>query len=257
MNAHQDVASTRVDCGTYLGRAPCARPRPHPPPYDAAHLSIAMRNVSICFYVFQQHVECFQIADKRCKIKQQLRAAPSWESRGERGSRETGSSSLRFRLRLRLRLAATTRNNTKRQTKRQTHERRRISVSLNSGSSMESWEPTFHIPRVLLFCSLRFDLIFCAFLLPPFPYPGARWPWSSTGPSWSDNHLFSAALAKTKPNTANSNSSSSSSDGQSQQDEILSAVFDIEHDRFCARHGQSRVPTPDSRLPSPIAGFRH
>lgn len=34
--------------------------------------SIAMRNVSICFYVSQQHVECFQIADKRCKIKQQL-----------------------------------------------------------------------------------------------------------------------------------------------------------------------------------------
>lgn len=154
-----------------------------------------MRNVSICFYVSQQHVECFQIADKRCKIKQQLcsRASHSASSASQPESATPGSSN----------------SNKQYKTTDKTHERRRISVSLNSASSMESWEPTFHIPRVLLFCSLRFDLIFCAFLLPPLlvlllstnPFGLARralpdWP------KWlrllllqqllpSSNHLFS------------------------------------------------------------------
>lgn len=154
-----------------------------------------MRNVSICFYVSQQHVECFQIADKRCKIKQQLcsRASHSASSASQPESATPGSSN----------------SNKQYKTTDKTHERRRISVSLNSASSMESWEPTFHIPRVLLFCSLRFDLIFCAFLLAPLlvlllstnPFGLARralpdWP------KWlrllllqqllpSSNHLFS------------------------------------------------------------------
>lgn len=67
-----------------------------------------MRNVSICFYVSQQHVECFQIADKRCKIKQQLC------SRGSHSASPASQPASQSQL---LQAPATATNNTKRQTK--------------------------------------------------------------------------------------------------------------------------------------------
>lgn len=200
-----------------------------------------MRNVSICFYVSQQHVECFQIADKRCKIKQQLC------SRGSHSASPTSQPARvsYSRLQQQQQTIQNDRQNPRTTTNFGVFEQRLVHGVMGTNFS--------HSARAsVLQSSLWLDIlcVFAAFspCPPPIHQPvrlgSARAPWlaqmasaaAAATPVQQPFVLSAAIMAKTKPkprSNYNSNSTPRLDDGQSQQYEILSAVFDIEHDRCC------------------------